>query len=253
MSNVRASRARRVAFGAACAALGVTCLAAAQPPAGTPPRDSRPRVTVVGAAQVTVAPDRAVVRLGAVAEAKNAGDAQAHLNDVMQNVLKAIQDLHVPASAIRTEVLSLSPVYASSVQLANRRGPEAPQISGYRAANVVSVALDDLSRIGPVVDAGITAGANELQGVSFELRDSAAARNEALSAAAKDARAQAEAVAAALGMRIDALDSMVANGSSASPPGPYFAARAFETSTPVQPGQLEVSSSVTATYFVAPR
>jgi uncharacterized protein YggE len=228
-------------------------VAAAQPPAGAPPQDARPRVTVVGTAQVMVAPDRAVVRLGAVAEAKDARDAQAHLNDVMQNVLKAIQDLKVTASSIRTEALSLSPVYASPVPVPNRRGPEAPQITGYRAANVVSVQLDDLSRIGPVVDAGIAAGANELQGVSFELRDSAAARNEALSAAAKDARAQAESIAAALGMRIDALDQIVANGSSANPPGPYFAARALASSTPVQPGQLEVSSSVTATYFVAPR
>jgi uncharacterized protein len=138
---------------------------------------------------VTAEPDRAVVRLGAVAEAKDAGDAQKQLNEVMQKVLKAIRDLHVAGSAIRTEALSLSPVYASPEPLANRREPEAPRISGYRASNVVTVQLDDLSRIGPVVDAGITAGANELQGLSFELRDSAAARNQALAAAALDARA----------------------------------------------------------------
>jgi uncharacterized protein YggE len=54
-------------------------------------------------------------------------------------------------------------------------------------------------------------------------------------------------------MRIDAPDSMIANGASASPPGPYLADKAFASSTPVQPGQLEVSSSVTATYFLVTR
>lgn len=251
MSGPDTSRAKWTASAAAWATLAIAGVAAAQPPPGARPRDPRPTVTVTGTAQVMAAPDRAVVRLGAVAEAQEAEDAQARLDEVMHKVLDAIRKVGVPASAIRTEVLSLSPVYANRTQPVNRGEPQAPRISGYRASNVVSVRLDDLSRIGPVADAGVTAGANQLQGVSFELRDSAAARNEALTAATKDARAQAEALASASGMRIDALESIVAGGSSTSGPRPYLEARAFET--PVQPGQLEVSSSVTATYFLAPR
>jgi uncharacterized protein YggE len=239
---------------AACAALGMASLAAAQPPGGPPPRDMRPKVTVSGTGQVAAAPDRAVVRLGAVAEAEDAKDAQSRLNAVMQKVLASIEKLGVPENAIRTEGLSLSPVYTNPAPSGNRE-PRPPQISGYRAANVVSVRLDDLSRIGPVVDAGITAGANELQGVSFDLKDSSAARNTALTAAVDDARGQAETIARALGMRLDALESLVTNASFSGPPQPYAMARraALDVATPIQPGELEVSSNVTATYYLAPR
>ncbi|HVY66168.1 MAG TPA: SIMPL domain-containing protein [Gammaproteobacteria bacterium] len=239
---------------AACAALAFAGLAAAQPPNGPRPRDPRPTVAVSGTGQVAAAPDRAVVRLGAVAEAEDAKDAQSRLNAVMQKVLAAIEKLGVPKSAIRTEGLSLSPVYTNAVSPGNRE-PQAPRISGYRAANVVSVQLDDLTRIGPAVDAGITAGANELQGVAFDLKDSSAARNAALTAAVNDARAQAETIASALGMRLDGLESLVTNASFSGPPQPFAMARraALDASTPVQPGELEVASNVTATYYLAPR
>jgi uncharacterized protein YggE len=239
---------------AAYAALGIAGLAAAQPPGAPPPRDARPKVTVSGMGQVSAAPDRAVVRLGAVAEAEDAKDAQSRLNAVMQKVLASIEKLGVPENAIRTEGLSLSPVYTNPVASGNRE-PQAPRISGYRAANVVSVQLDDLGRIGPVVDAGITAGANELQGVSFDLKDSLAARNAALTAAVNDARGQAETIARALGMRLDGLESLVTNASFSGPPQPYAMARraTLDVATPIQPGELEVSSNVTATYYVAPR
>jgi uncharacterized protein YggE len=254
MSKANAHRSRWISRVAACAALGAAGLALAQPPAEPPPRDARPKITVSGTGQVATAPDRAVVRLGAVAEAEDAKDAQSRLNAVMQKVLAAIEKLGVTRNAIRTEGLSLSPVYTNPGPSGNRE-PQAPRISGYRAANVVSVQLDDLGRVGPVVDAGITAGANELQGVAFDLKDSSAARNAALTAAVNDARSQAETIASALGMRLDGLESLVTNASFSGPPQPFGIARrgALDASTPVQPGELEVSSNVTAIYYLAPR
>ncbi len=254
MSKTNARSSQWASRLAGCAALGIASLAVAQPPSDPPAREARPTISVSGTGQVAAMPDRAVVRLGAVAEAEDAKEAQSRLNAVMQKVLASIGKLGVRESAIRTEGLSLSPVYSNPVSSANRE-PQAPRISGYRASNVVSVQLDDLSRIGPVVDAGITAGANELQGVSFDLKDSATARNAALTAAVNDAREQADTIAGALGMRLDGLQTLVTNASFSGPPQPFAMARraALEVSTPVQPGELDVSSNVTATYYVAPR
>jgi uncharacterized protein YggE len=241
---------RALNAGATVALLAAAAAALAQPPPTGPggPRaeERRPTVSVSATAQVSAEPDRAVVRLGALAEAPEAADAQNALNAIMQKVLEAVTGLGVAQRDIRTEALSLSPVYR---QPSPQRPAEEPRISGYQAVNVVSVRLDDLDKIGDVIDAGIGAGANRLEGVSFALGDAAAARAKALGDAVRDARAQAEAIAGAMGLRIRGVDSVVAGGGPTSPPVPYgprFAAEAF--ATPIQPGQLDVSASVTVTY-----
>lgn len=241
---------------AAPALLASAAGAAAQAPAPPGPGagDAGPLVTVSATAQTSADPDRAVVRLGAVAEASAAVDAQNEINAVMQKVLKALTGRGVSPRSIRTEALSLSPVYSQVRPEAGRAGPEEQRITGYRAVDVVSVVLDDLAKIGDVVDAGVEAGANQLQGVSFELQSASAARAQALTEAVHEARAQADAVAAAMGMRIRAVKSVVAGGYSVRPPAPLANARfALDVATPVQPGQVDVSANVQVTYYLQPR
>ncbi|HEU4617109.1 MAG TPA: SIMPL domain-containing protein [Gammaproteobacteria bacterium] len=232
----------------------VSAAAEAQPGQGRGSRaeEPRPTISVSATAQVSADPDRAVVRLGAVAEAAVAADAQSQLNAVMQKVIAAVTAAGVESRALRTDSLSLSPIYRQPPP--DQRQPVEPRISGYQASNVVTVELDDIAKVGPVIDAGVQAGANRLQGVTFGLRDASKAQSQALAKAVTDARAQAEAVASAAGLRIEGVQSIMASGSYAPPPVPYQA-RAFEASvaTPIQPGQVDVSASVTATYFVEPK
>jgi uncharacterized protein YggE len=227
--------------------LGAAALA--QPPPSE--RLPGPTVTATGSAQVAVEPDRAVVRLGVMAEAPEAAAAQSQVNATMQAILRAITSLGVAERAIRTEGLSLSPVYGDLRPVPNQQGEREPRIVGYSASNVVTVALDDLEKIGPVVDGAIEAGANQLQGISFEAREDDAARAAALRMAVQDARAQADAIAAAAGMRVAGLREIVAGGADVRPPQPYPAARfALAEATPIQPGQVEVQATVTASYLL---
>ena len=82
-------------------------LAQTGPGAGPPP----PSLAVTGTAEVSAAPDRAVVSLGAVVETKNALDAQKQIAQVMQRVIKDIKAQGIPEEKIRTAGLSLNPVY----------------------------------------------------------------------------------------------------------------------------------------------
>ncbi len=239
------------------AALAAGWLALAMPAAAQAPAAQRTAsgavstVTVAANGEVAADPDTASVRLGAVAEAKEAAAAQKQLGATMQNVLAALKKLGVPEHSVRTDTLSLSPIYAQPSPGPGRAEPQAPRITGYRAVNVVTVELSDLSMIGPVVDAGITAGANQLQGVSFGLRNDAGARMQALTQAVHESRAEAEAIASALGMHIDGVATVTTEGYSSVPPRPYPIAKfAAEAATPVQPGQLEVSASVRVTYYL---
>ncbi|HEY8519834.1 MAG TPA: SIMPL domain-containing protein [Gammaproteobacteria bacterium] len=206
-----------------------------------------PTITVSGTGEVEADPDHAVVRLGVTGEAEEAAAAQEQVNQVMARVLQAMRRLDVPESDVRTEQLSLYPVYGNPVP---GREAREPQITGYRASNVVAIALDDLGKVGDVIDAGIEAGANQLQGVSFTIRDDAKARAEALRLAVQKARAEADAVAGAMGVTIEGVNQVVVGGYSVQPPQPYVDMRraALAESTPVQPGQVTVAASVTVTY-----
>lgn len=229
--------------------------AAAQPreDANDPRTLPPPTLTVSGSAEVSAEPDRAVVRLGVVGEGAEASAAQDQVNRAMAQVLAAVTALDVPERSVRTEGLSLYPIY-SNEQPRPAQGPQEPRITGYRASNVVSVELDDLSRIGDVIDASIQAGANQLQGISFQLRDDIAARSSALTEAVQDARAQAETLAGALGLRIEGVSQVIAGNFNMQPPMPFPGAgfaRAEMAATSVQPGQVNVSASVTVIYLLS--
>jgi uncharacterized protein len=213
---------------------------------------SQPTITVSGTAEIAVDPDQATVRFGVTALAADAAAAQDQVNQVMRRVLDAVRALDVPERAVRTEQLWLSPQYAQVRPRPAQEEPDEPRIVGYRAGNVVSVVVDDLAKIGPVIDASIGAGANQLQGISFDVRDDAAARNQALQQAVGKARSQADAIATAMGLRVTGVAQVIAGGASVGPPMPMYDVR-METmaATPVQPGQIDVSASVTVVYHLA--
>jgi|SRR5690606_2362467 len=210
-----------------------------------------PVLRVSASADVSIQPDHAVVRLGVLAEAPDAADAQNRVNETMQRVLDAMRGLGFADQALRTEDLSLYPVYGNQ-RFSERGEPQEPRIVGYRASNVVSVEVVELATIGAVIDAGIGAGANQLQGISFGARNDARSRAEAMRLAVEEARIQADAIADALGMQITGVREVVAGGYDVRPPIPYAGQRlaADVASTPVQPGQVDVTASVTVTYEI---
>lgn len=217
-------------------------------PARAAAQEGPPSITVHGEGTIEVDPDRASVRLGVESQAATAREAQAETNRIAAAILAAVRDLGVPEEAIRTSRLDLFPVYAPPAE----RGDE-PQVTGYRAANTVTVELADLTRVGPVIDASIAAGANRVDGVEFGLRDTARARAEALAAAVDDAHGKAVAIAAALGVGLGGVLETVEGGVSA-PPVPMFermqASVVQEAPTPVSTGRVRVTASLTVRYGI---
>ncbi len=215
-----------------------------------------PSLTVQGDAQVQAAPDEATVRLGVVAQAATAKDAQGEVSRVAGAVLAAIGRLGVPRERIQTSELQLFPVYSEAPPRPESALEREPRIVGYRASNVVSVRLAELDKVGPVVDAGLGAGANQVEGVSFGLRSDLAARQQALREAAVEARRKADAMAEALGVDIVELLEAVEGGVQVVRPRFAAARMAMEamdaSATPVAPGQISVDASVSLTFRIAP-
>jgi uncharacterized protein YggE len=239
-------------------AVSVISLALAAPLVAQTPRPGSeersmdiPVLTVSGSGQARVAPDEATIRLGVLAQAPTAREAQERVNRIAGAILDAVRKLGIPAERIQTTGLNLGPQYAQG-----RTADQGPRITGYQASNTVSILVDDLARVGPVIDAGLAAGANNLDGVEFGLRNDAAARAAALTDAVREARGKAEALAKALKVRLVEIVEVAEGNVAVSPPpfrarGMAIAAEAM-TATPVSAGQVGVDATVTVRWRIAP-
>ena len=224
----------------ACAALGT---AFAQPP----PLSS---IRVTGDAQITARPDRVQIDIGVSTRAATSQEAATQNARAVDAVLDAVRKA-TPAAVLKTISYALNPNYDYHVS-----GGE-PIINGYTAANVVQVTLDELEKIGSVIDAAAHAGANHVQGIRFTLRDQDAVRAQALREAATRARVQADVLAAALGLKVVRVLSVEESSPRLMPVYARPVARAAAMSasavpTPVEAGTLEVTADVTLTVEVSP-
>ena len=211
-------------------------------------KEERPALTVSGTGETRVAPDLATVRLGVTRQDDTARGAQAKVSDVAQKILEGVKAVGIDPKQIQTSQLSLSPIYAQP-----KPGEEAqpPRVIAYIASNFVTVRVEKLSLVGDVIDAALKAGANQLDSLQFGLRNDRAARREALTAAATEAAEKAKVLAAALGVTlVRVLSVQEAGGYSPQP----FMERSMmargDAGTPVSPGEVQVSASVTVRYEI---
>ena len=211
-----------------------------------------PVLMVQGRGEVRIEPDLATVRLGILEQSPTAQEAQESVNIVANGILAAVLEIGVEERQVQTARLVLSPVYSRS----GRGSGEAPRIVAYRASNTVSVRVEELDSVGAVIDAALGAGANQLEGVSFGLVDDLAARADALRNAINEAQTKAAAMADALGVRLDAILSVTEGGVAVQPQTQIMGmARAIALQeapgTPVSPGEVSVSASVSIRYRIS--
>jgi uncharacterized protein YggE len=208
-----------------------------------------PAVVVTGQGVVSAAPDQVLLRLGASLQARQADAAQSQVNEIVQRTLEALRRLGIPAAEIRSVGLTLSPVYE---QVDPRTRPGAPRVAGYRAAHTLQVLLHEVRRAGEVLDAAVAAGANQIEDPVFRLADEGRARQEALRLAVRDARAKAEAIAEAMGVRLVGVIEVTEGPVAIQRPRMEARlAAAPDAGTPVEPGQVRVEAAVTVRYRIA--
>lgn len=197
-------------------------------------------IRVTGEASVSSTPDEVSIDLGVTTQAATAQAAAAENASKVENVMAMVKKVAGENAAIRTIQYGLNPDYRQV-----REDNQPPMITSYSAYNMIRIRTTDLDRVGRIIDAAIGAGANTVQAVSFSIRETNNAHNQALSAATENAMAKAEAIASALTMRIQKIMS-VEEGGGASP-YPVYANRALESATMIEPGAVEVRATVTLT------
>jgi uncharacterized protein YggE len=205
-------------------------------------------LSVSGTGRVNAVPDVADISLGVFETAKEAAAASQKAAASMEAVVQALLALGIDEKDIQTTSINLNARYDWN--------KEPAQIVGWEARNMVDVTVRDLDAVGDVVDAVVGAGSNQINGISFRVEDPTGAQTLARTAAVEDARAKADQLATDAGVEIVGIVSISESGGQQ--PQPIYMARqemAFAAdagaSTPVLPGEVELSVFVSMVYEIA--
>jgi uncharacterized protein YggE len=232
-------------------ALCVVCLlatpsgATAAAQSTSPTQAEGPVVTTVGEASVKRTPDRAWVTVAAESRARTPKEAQTANAAVMAAVLAKLKSTGLPADALRTLGYDLQPEF----DYANNR----QTLRGYVARNSVEVRVDDLPKLGEILESAVGAGATNVSGVRFDVKDRDAAEREALNKAVADARARADAAASGAGLKVERVLRIQEQRAAAPEPRMAMMREAVGVTSgapPVVPGEIEIRAAVTLTASV---
>jgi len=205
-------------------------------------------ITASGTGSVIGTPDRAQVSLAVETENVDVKVAQAENAAIMTKVMDALKAAGIPKDALKTTGYTIYPVYEDI------KFP-AQKIRAYHVTNTLTVTLHDVSRTGEVIDIGVANGINQANSIQFLLSDEQAQvlRTEALKEATGRAAADAQTVATALGVNITAVKT-VEVGQGYTPVLFQNYAKsdmaAGSAPTPIQPGDVTVTATVTVTYLI---
>lgn len=210
------------------------------------PRPNGPPILRVhGQATVTAEPDQVQLDIAVVTQAANAKTA-ADENAIKSKAL--IQELHtlqLPPSNVNSINFSVNPNYRYPLE-------GMPVIAGYTTSNTVRLLLDNISKLGSVIDIAIRSGAISVNRLAFTLHDQNPVRAHALAEAASQANAAADALAVSMKLKLGRLLS-VEEGQPVivSPPREISFEKLQSTAvTPISPGTIDVHADVNLTYEI---
>ncbi len=211
------------------------------------PTPQEPVVVTRGEGLVHAVPDRAWITIGAESRAATAREAQQRNVQAMTPVQAKLKSAGVPAEAIRT--VSYDVQYEWDFVNGKRVG------RGYVARNTIEVRVDNIDRVGELLEIAVGSGATSLGGIRFDLKDQAKLEREALRLAVADARGRAEAAVAGAGRVIDRIIRIEEGPSDRGPvPMPVVLRQTMAADAaaapPISAGQTEIRAQVTLTAVI---
>jgi uncharacterized protein len=208
----------------------------AQPGFGGAANTSTTTITVTGNGTANATPDKASFDFGVQVNGADASEALNKDSQQAQAIVDALKKAGIPGSDIQTTSVSLWPQTSNDGQT----------ITGYQASNSVSVSAP-IQKAGSLVDAAVGAGANNVDGPNLSVGDQSTYYAQALKLAVDDAKTQAQAIAAASGLTLGAIQN-ITNESTTPGPIPFAADAIGKAATPIQAGTQQIQASVTVTY-----
>jgi uncharacterized protein len=210
------------------------------------PAAETPSIVVSGEGVVKATPDQAWVRIGTESRSKVSKEAQQRNAEVMTAVQQKLTSLGIPKDAIKTVGVDLQ------LEFDYRDGKQTPR--GYVARNTIEVRVDDLEKVGNVLDAAVASGATTIHGLRFDVKAREAIEQEALKTAVGSAMAKANAVATGAKRAVDRILRIEEQFTGSGGPQPMMERAVMmkmaDTPTPVEAGEIEIRAQVRLTVAI---
>ena len=204
------------------------------------------RISVSGTGEIRVSADTAVISLGVNARDKDVLKAQQKVNESIAAIRAALTEQGISEENINTEFINIYVTYDYR--------DDQEEVEAYNASSTLAIKVTEMDKVGAIIDAAFSAGANTLNGISFSASDTSEAKSEALREAVADAKNKADVLAEASGLKITGIESLSEDGvySYENNVGNVYAkmavAETADAGTVVQAAKLIVSASVSITY-----
>jgi len=199
-------------------------------------------ISITGTATVKIQPTQAVINVGVVIEDTTATGAWQRNAEIVASVIEALANIGISENSIETVEYDISP----------RWDWYSDSIIGYTCTHRLKV-VSSVSDVGRAIDAAVGAGANRVYDIEFTSSDDdiKEAKRRAFSGAVSDAREQVDMVADAFGATVLEVVNISINPVYDCQPWIWYnSVEDTRIPTPIQPGQVEVTSSVTVTYRI---
>lgn len=226
----------------------VILLAACSPTGSTPSgKETSPHtISASGTGIVYLVPDLAYINIGVQSRSEDVGLSLRENNAQALAISKVLTDMGVEAKDIQTSAFNVypQPQYGPSGEITKTE---------YVVDNSVVVTVRDLSKLGEMLDAVVKAGANNINSIQFDVTDKKNPMTEARKAAIDDARAIAQEIADAAGVRLG--DILSVSTYSSNVPVPMYEGKGIGGNMAVQDvsvsaGQLILTVNADITYSI---
>ena len=198
-------------------------------------------ISVTGIGRSELAPDIAILSVGVSSSGASGREAMDANNTAMTAVVEGLKTLGIGVTDIQTTGLSLNANFDYSAT--------PPKLLGYQASNGVTLKVKDVARLGEILDITVTNGANQINGLTFDVADKTAAMNDARTKAVQDARAKAELLAGVAGASVGRVLSITEGYVSSPGPIAVQTMRADSApSVPIAAGQVGMEAQVNVVF-----
>jgi uncharacterized protein len=216
-------------------------------------------LSLTGTATTMVKPDKVTVSLGLETTNKTANAALAANSKIMNKVIDALKaGTGVKDNETSTSSFSISPNYNYSQSSSNTATRTI--IIGFTVSNSIQIQSTSINNTSKWIDTAIAAGANTVDRIDFILSDKKLeeTKTNLIKQAMQDARAKADIVASAAGMKVAGVRSINLNEFAIQPPFPpspiplakQSLAAAEARPTPIISGQQEVTTNVGIIFLI---
>ncbi len=232
------SNLRRIVMITAALFAAATLLEAGSAMAAEGQKSAERHVSVTATGSVTAEPDMAYVSIGVLIDADTAKDGLARNSIVMAKLIDGFKALGIAPGDIQTTAVNVQPRYVQG------KDGQPPTSSGYRVANQVRLTVREIKRLGEILDAAVTLGANQVNGVTFDVSNAETLKDEARKQAMVNAKRRAELYATAAGAQLGDVLSV----SDAMNAGQIVTGFVAASAVPIEAGRRTLTVGVCVTY-----